>query len=96
LLWDKRMSVSGRKTRVRVWIFPNMQILEFSKPFAVTAVGRVHGRANHLLYRRALVSSRERRLIRTAQILRRLAALANAADLAIDVRIFLIKDILRY
>ena len=34
-------------------------------------------------------------LIHTAQILRRLTALANAADLAIDVRIFLIKDILR-
>jgi hypothetical protein len=96
LLLDKRMPVSGRKTRVRVWIFPNMQILEFSKLFAVTAVGRVHGRASHPLYRRAFVSSRERRLIRTAQFLRRLAASANAAYLAIDVRIFLIEDILRY
>ena len=26
-----RMSVSGKKTQVRVWIFPGMQILEFSK-----------------------------------------------------------------
>jgi hypothetical protein len=33
--------------------------------------------------------------MRTVQSLRRLAASANASDLAVDVRIFLIKDMLR-
>jgi hypothetical protein len=45
------------------------------------------------LYRRALGSRHARRLIRTTEIWRRLAASADAADLAVDVRIFLIKDI---
>jgi hypothetical protein len=45
--------------------------------------------------RRALVSSHERLLIRTVQSLRRLASSANASDLAVDVRIVLIEDILR-
>jgi len=47
------------------------------------------------LYRRALGSSHARRLIRTTEIWRRLAASADAADLAVNVRIFLTKDILR-
>jgi hypothetical protein len=34
-------------------------------------------------------------LIRTVQSLRRLASSANASDLAVDVRIVLIEDILR-
>jgi hypothetical protein len=43
----------------------------------------------------ALVGSHDRVLIRTVESFRRLAASANATDLAVDVRIFLIKDILR-
>src|SRR5580692_8977390 len=40
--------------------------------------------------RRPLVSSHERLLIRTVESFGRLAASANASDLAVDVRIFLI------
>ena len=43
------MSVSGRKTQVRVWIFSNMPILKVAHLPRRQAVGCVHGRAGHFM-----------------------------------------------
>jgi hypothetical protein len=84
------MSASVKTTQVGVWIFPNTQILEFSE-LSRWQLSDVFTDGEPPVA--SADSCQQSFLKRTAQILRRLAASADAADLAVDVRILLIKDI---